>query len=380
MSRLSAITMALEEITEDLTGDPPMDMIEIEDANAVAVNDEQQTQVMADSIDDAQLAVDTLGETEAMLEGKIEDDEPISHEAALAIESMLASYSALTGYQRKGVKVPGMESYAQAGLVTTQELLRDVKKMRGDLSKAVAVAQEGFIARVGNAFKRLFTTQKKIYATIDANIEKLHANGSRSDTLKDVPWGRVFANHGRTIDGAMVLSTIKNLEKAHREMTRHIEAAARMMLDVAARINNPKYILASDSKTVDELKRIRAEGIDLLDLLSKIIPTHMQAAVDARPLSYEQAKALWAAIKNLHSDADFYAASRKCADAWFTVSQQLHYQMNNRIGGAFHSDIREANTITYTAFGPISQLLRGLESAEWKIFYGVHRYISASAN
>lgn len=379
MSRLSAITMALEEITEDLTGDPLMDMIEIEDVNAASVDDEQQTQAMADSIDDAQLAVDTLGETEAMLEGKIEDDEPISHEAALAIESMLASYSALTGYQRKSVKVPGMESYAQAGLATTQELLRDVKKMRGDLSKAVAVAQEGFIARVGNAFKRLFTTQKKIYATIDANIEKLHANGSRSDTLKDVPWGRIFAKHGRTIDAQHALASINELDKAHHELIRYMEAARRMMLDVAAKINNPKYILASDKATVEQLKQIRTESVELLGHFEQIVPQQSPGSVDARPLTYEQAKSLWSALKKLHSNSDFYATSSGCADAWYTLSQTLQHEMQNRIGGALHSDIREASGIVNTSFSPIAGLLRKMESAEWKIFYGVHRYIAKSA-
>ena len=372
--------MAMEGLEDDIIEAPEdgetVSDEAIEGDAAEARADVAETDSAGDAIEEAESIGDALDANIERVEDKVSREEPLSEDAAEAIEVAVEHFRKRLGYDKK--VVPSLEGFksTDTSLDKTKELLGNLKEMRSALTDGTTIAQEGLFARMTNAIERWFTSTEKVYKNIGPAAAEMKRQGVVDGVLKDAAWGRIFAKAGRVINAGNVSDFVHNVEKQKREALPILKQISDRALDIGNAIRNNN--LVSSDKDVAEIKQLQVVAEKLLSEIKEKIEEYSKDSVDAKPLSLSEADKLVSEVRTMMENSSFSREVDHLASVLADNTFSYVNQKNWRANGIFAGDLRAYSEAMGMALRPAAALAHGLVQAEYLIAYGVYKYIKAS--
>lgn len=257
--------LALEDA--DLSADIPAEELTEEriDAEHVELQDEfAQTEQAGDEIAEARGMADTIDAMANTVEESVTPTEAIPEPQGLPQPAAEVVEAALEHFcQRLGVTkkiVPAMESFEKDRLASSKIALENLNTLRDAIDKRLAVAQEGILERIGNAFSRAFTSNKKMLAA----VSKLHSSEVGDErSLGEPAWARVFGVVGKSpVKGSDVAALMGAVAKSSAKLAKAIDGAATHLERIRGELDR-KLVGSADGA----VEAIEKHGESIMDLL-----------------------------------------------------------------------------------------------------------------
>lgn len=258
-----------------------------------------------------------------------------------------------------------------------------------DLEANLNIAQEGFFGRVGNAFKRAFTTNRALADKTRKALDDLKNNGSRNSIIVDPPWSKyLIAKSSKTITGKDVVAYFnsRNINKNMTEVISVLDKIADVYTDIAAQISKGTFV-TSDS-TIEELRKIVKDADPVLRRVSRVINDFNSISnsrnsdnyPDYEPVQYKDVSNLTNdIIKTFSYDYEISSKYGSAADALNDNIIKRMTSVKTTLLDVDTSDIVLAKTVTNQVDDMINKVLEVM-TYNARVAYALVRYIEDSTN
>lgn len=373
----SIISIALEEMEpkEPVVQELSDEAVE-QDAAEIRAEDER-IDTDTDRIEETESIQETIGDTADVVEKRVEQEEPLSEDAAQAIEVAMEHFKARIGWKKPVVAVEGFKD-AKTALEASKETLKNLRDLEAKLGHGVAIAQEGLFDRIGNAVVRAFTSTKKIEKNITTAAAVLASKGSKEETLSDVAWGRVFLSSGKKeIAAGDVRKLVSELKKYHRDILPLLKQFNGIISE-ASRALSASTFVADDAET-KKIKQLQIDGTKLLTAVREVTREHEKGTVDAKPLTDREAETLARDVRDMINDVEFNRGVEEFQKEILRANKALFTESQSRFAGPLASDMRAYSNLVTQSLQPAWQVIHETARSEYLVAYGVYKYIKASA-
>ena len=294
---------------------------------------------------------------------RIESAETDAEKVEIAKEHLLASI----GYSKKY----SMESF------------------QGDLNNGLAVAQEGFFSRIGNAFNRLFTTNKSFNKRLQAALAKLEANGPKEELLVDPSWSKyLIASNNKEVTATEVIAFLKKIDAlvGDKELNKYLAEIAKIYDRLASELSTNTFV--ADKKTVENITQLHREVDDTLIKFenyvnNKVLVKNEDKYPDYQPIDAKQAKVIVDLIVRGFTADDLNTAEYKAFERAANNLNKVMYSRNMNsiktvITGLPASDVATAANITARINESIYTIIK-IVNLRMKAAHSALRYMEASS-
>lgn len=204
-------------------------------------------------------AIDTMSDTVAK---SVDAGTGLGDETAQVVEAALEHFCTRLGVGRK--MIPAMESFEHDRLGQSKIALENLRDLSTRISKNLAVAQEGILDRIGNAFSRAFTSLEQIRTA----VRKLKADQLIEERDLGTPaWGRVFGGiTGKSsITGSDIAKVMTDVEKNSDQLAVAIDKAASKLEAIRQQLDRKTFGAADGAAEAihdigQELNKILTDG------------------------------------------------------------------------------------------------------------------------
>ena len=368
--------MALEDNEETSTPEEQA-RVDAELATNVAENGAEAEGITndADRIAEAQSigeAVDTMTDT---TEAAVESGEGLSEETAQTVEAAMEHFRTRLGYSKK--VVPSLEGFKDktTRLEQSKLALENLKALQAGLDKNLSIAQEGFFARVKNAFERWSTSDYEILKKIEAF--KSAAAGEEKE-IDDPAWGRVFANSGKTELTASDIATLLNHMLTQRKKAiPHIRKFNDLLRKAKNELDKSMFIAKDES--VAEIDRIGEDFAGLKEEFQKDFQTSSKADnVKVKTANQSDIKKIADLVSKMVNDHEWNTTITNFVENAQEADFVNFKNGNTRLIRVVAADLRAYRRVIDDSARTIYSGISDISSATNKAYYGAYKYLQAS--
>ena len=361
--------------------------VELERDMAVSEGDSTEIESAGDQLAEAEGIQDTVDTMADQVEAKVDSGEGITEETAQALEVAVEHFCKRLGYSKQ--VVPSMEGFKDAvgRLEQSRIALENLQELNAKLTKNISIAQEGFFARIGNAFVRLFTTTNKMLRTLEASRNLV---ASEEHLIKDPAWGRIFFSTKKfSLTGEDVISLMEDINDLnHNRIIPLTKRITELFSEAIAQVNRSTYIANDDA--VRKINLMINDSYALRKEVEEMVTVEVvEESIDVLSASTDQIHRLCdiatRSIRDNQKSYQFYELLNKVDDSY----HQIEKNRKNRLltiftkheknpNGSDAADIVAYHRMLEAGAIAAVDLLRALNEAEYKIAYGAYKYIKAS--
>ena len=264
-----------------------------------------------------------------------------------------------------------------------------MESFQGDLNNGLAVAQEGFFSRIGNAFNRLFTTNKSFNKRLQADLAKLEANGSKEELLVDPSWSKyLIASSNKEVTAPEVIAFLKKVDAlvGDKEINKYLSEIAKIYDRLASELTTSTFI--ADKKTVENINQLHKDSETLLVKFenfvnNKVLTKNEDNYPDYQPIVAKQAKSISDLLVRGFTVDDLntpeYKAFERAADNLNEVMAGRNLtSIKTQLTGYLASDVATAANITTRINDSIYKIIK-IVDLRTKMAHSALRYIEASS-
>ena len=274
------------ELETEVVAAPEVERVEeLEDQVSQAATDELggESDVMAETIDDAVTAIEELSEVGEILEGSVEEGSGLTEEAAEIAEVAVESICSRLGYTAAKRVIPAMESFGATSsrLDATKFALENVRELA---------------SRVWEAIKKFFTNLwdhiKAFWAQLISTVERYRQRsvkfGQKLEELKKND-ATVKDGYKFKADKFMVAFNTKDANHLQANVLKAMSGDAVSLTDLNG-INDKlsKLTVISDDKSMNV--DLQASELKLNSFANKSLPFGYQLVVEEDKVSFKQNK------------------------------------------------------------------------------------------
>ena len=294
-------------------------------------------------------------------------------------------------------KMNNASSSDEASIIATEYLLSKIgyskkyslESFNNDLVTTLGVAQEGFFSRIGNAFGRIFTTNKSFNKRLQKSVAKLEANGNKEDILRDPSWSKhLIANSNKVIKSSDVVDYLRKVDSlvGDKELNKLFLEIATVYDKMATELLENSYVV--DRQIITNVSSIYKESQELLQRFevfarSRSTPKQVDNYPDYEPIKYEQAKSIRDIILKGFISNDVHSPEYR---TFQRAAKNLNSVMENK-GIAFVKAVMKSTSavdtkISHNVTARVNESLQCITSAislRTKIAYAALRYIEVSS-
>lgn len=371
--------LALEDNGAEEVVIDPVEMTEERiDADQVEMQDEvQQIEHAGDSVDEAQGMAEAIDSMASTVEQSVEAGEGVAQPTAEVIEAAMEHFYVRLGVKKK--QLPAMESFEKDRLASSKLALEHLTVLRDKIDQRLSVAQEGIMERIGNAFKRAFTSNKKMLKA----VSQLHPTDLGDErSLGSPAWGRVFAMTGKhPVKGADIARLLHEYNAASNgELAKAVDKAAQGLHKIKAELGRSTFIANDDA--VAEIGRI---GADVAAAFEKI--THKFAAGskggknDVEIISCDKGtfNKIVEEMRTITTDSDLDKAIRLYNSAASDIFQEgTDARPSLRLAGSLAADVRAAKREVTHISQLINRAIPEVLNYTSSLVHGAYKYLTVS--
>lgn len=147
-----------------------------------------------------------------------------------------------------------------------------LESFQTDLESQLSIAQEGFFGRIGNAFKRAFTSDIKLVEKLENGLRNLKEKGSKENLIVDPAWSKyLIAKSSKDINARDVVTFFNSIDfsKSEEEIVQVLNKIADVYNDMATQIS--KNTFTTSDSSIEELNRIVKEASPILNRVNAIV-------------------------------------------------------------------------------------------------------------
>ena len=340
-----------------------------------------------DRISEAVGVQDAVSKIATQVDNSITAGTGISDQTAAILEVSVEHFCKRLGYSKQ--VVPSMEGFKDAvgRLEQSRIALENLQELNAKLTKNISIAQEGFFARIGNAFVRLFTTTNKMLRTLEASRNLV---ASEEHLIKDPAWGRIFFSTKKfSLTGEDVISLMEDINDLnHNRIIPLTKRITELFSEAIAQVNRSTYIANDDA--VRKINLMINDSYALRKEVEEMVTVEVvEESIDVLSASTDQIHRLCdIATRSIHDNQksyQFYELLDKVDDSYYQIEKNRESRLltiftkhEKNPNGSDAADIVAYHRMLEAGAIAAVDLLRALNEAEYKIAYGAYKYIKAS--
>lgn len=370
--------MALEELNDDVT--PPVEEpVEVASDEAVEADAEAglregaEIDADVDQVEEAE-GIDAVLDT---YEDTLEAPEALPEQTVDAVEVAVEHFCTRLGYAKK--VVPAFEGFAGSPLDRQKEALANIQALRTQLHRNITIAQEGLMARLGNALQRAFTSMDSLDKKLGAVMGEIKSKGTKETGFEDAAWGRIFAASGKhQVGAADVERVLSHYTQEYRSKIISALKEGAELCDSMESALQKSWLVAKDTE-VSKIKAMREQAAGLADKLGDYKHAgSRKAEVNMSALSANDAQKLGAAAQHVLQDKELRDAAATFKKRYEHLVDRFFKEANLRLVGDHASDVKAVRSVFDSGMGFVTNMLYDYNKALFQMVYGVYKYLNAA--
>lgn len=265
------------------------------------------------------------------------------------------------------------------GLKTNKISLEDYDNK---LNKNLQISQEGFFGRIGNSFKRAFTSRTKLSDKLQQALDKLEKNGTREGDIKDPSWSKsLITNNTRRVTSAEVVAYYNKLYTVitSKDIDDFFKEAATVIQKVATELDKGRFF--ADDEGTKNILSLNTEIDQITNKLDAYLNSKSSNSIDKypdyEPISIKDAKTLVSKLEEKIANA-YGPGEKNYMDVIAKYNDNFFNNIVLRIAGNNASDVKAARKVVTSINRSSSKIFR-LVALLNKATYSVVRYIEDSS-
>ena len=355
--------------------------VELERDMAVSEGDSTEIESAGDQLAEAEGIQDTVDTMADQVEAKVDSGEGITEETAQALEVAVEHFCKRLGYSKR--VVPSMEGFKskESRLKQSKIALENLRTLSKRLDSSIAIAQEGFFSRLGNAVERLFTSNEKIVKTMKDIQNKAPV---AQKTIDDAAWGRVFVRSGNgDIGSADVVQFTKTVQKSAHSLIPLMRKFEEIIRKASNEVDKGTWV-ADDSAT-EAINNMNEEAHALNDEFKKKLEgfRHTEGTANVTTANGSEIKQVASTVIEMLTDHDlqrayesFQAEVHKANMTLFTNSLT---RLKSRVGVPA-ADIKAYCRLLKDGLSDVYYVATNIASIKQKTAYSAYKYLKVSTN
>jgi len=246
------------------------------------------------------------------------------------------------------------------------------------------IAQEGIGKRFVETVKRVMTSEEKLEAELKAGLDKIAANGTKEEDIKEPGWGRVFS------EGVTGTASASDVEKKIDQISKIIHSPStikilknysRLCEIVAIKLDKSTFV--ADDAVVKELEALHEDASKIAESVKIDYAVGDRSDINFKPVNQKEADKIGSKITKLLSDKTFNdaisEASKSFDKYWSSDIRASSTRLKSiLIKHMEAADVKVARDVI-SKMENLAVVINTVITDKSKLIYGAVKYISASA-